>query len=118
MTLYHNNIGKIGEQKAIIYLKKHNYLIIKKNYRSKYGEIDIVAEKNKSIYFIEVKTRTDNKYGEPWEAINKHKLLHLKKAANNFLLNYKFKEYKLKLSAISILLKNGEEVIKFFENIE
>lgn len=118
MTLYQRNIGKTGEQKAEIFLKNNGYSIIKTNYLTKYGEIDIIAKKNKTIYFIEVKTRTSDNFGQPWEAININKILHLKKTANHFLLKYGYKEYKLKLSVISIILKDSDDELKFFDSIE
>ena len=68
-------IGKIGEIIVSKYLQKNGYQIIERNFRCKQGEIDIIAwdiEKNEMV-FIEVKTRTNFKYGEPAEAVNKEK---------------------------------------------
>ena len=45
MSLYQKNLGKTGENLALDYLRSHSYSIIQKNFRSKFGEIDIVAEK-------------------------------------------------------------------------
>ena len=67
-------IGKIGEDIACSYLEKNNYKIICRNYRTKTGEIDIIARDiTKEIVFIEVKTRQNLKYGYPIDAINKQK---------------------------------------------
>ena len=49
-------IGDIGEEYAVNYLKKHRYKILSRNYRKRFGEIDIIAEKKGTVAFVEVKT--------------------------------------------------------------
>lgn len=61
--------GKRGEDAACQYLKKKNYTILARNYRKRYGEIDIIAQKGSKIVFAEVKTRSNNRYGIPSEAV-------------------------------------------------
>ena len=75
-----NPIAKIGEELAAEYLRKKGYKIIDRNFRKGYGEVDIVAiedpnSSEKTLVFVEVKTRTSNLYGSPLEAIN-YKLIH------------------------------------------
>ena len=55
-----NIIGKSGEEKAIVYLKKNRYKILETNYKNALGEIDIICRKRKTIIFVEVKSRTDD----------------------------------------------------------
>jgi len=117
MSQYPKNIGKIGEQKASSFLKDNGFSILKKNFRSYGGEVDIIAEKNKTIYFIEVKTRSSLDKGYPYEAINWWKIRNLKRAANFFLLKSSYKSYKLKLAVISIILNKGQEIIKFYDDL-
>jgi len=117
MSQYPRNIGKIGEQKASEYLNKNGFVILKKNFRSLMGEIDIIAKKEKTVYFIEVKTRTNLEKGYPYEAVNQIKINHLKKAANFFLLKSAHKDYKLKIGVISIILIGNKETIKFYDDI-
>ncbi|MBP9702559.1 YraN family protein [Candidatus Woesebacteria bacterium] len=75
-----NNLktGNKGEHEAADYLEKKGYEILERNYREKYGEIDIVArckvKVESYIVFVEVKTKTEEMFGEPWEMINKHKI--------------------------------------------
>jgi putative endonuclease len=52
----HNEIGKIGEKVAETFLMKHGFAIHSKNFRTQYGEIDIVAEKDRILRFVEVKS--------------------------------------------------------------
>lgn len=117
MSQYPRNIGKIGEEKACLYLKSQGFFILKKNFRSYGGEVDIIAKKKDSIYFIEVKTRTNLKKGFPYEAVNKWKILRLKKAANYYLLKFPHKAYKLKLGVISLLIKDHGEELKFYDDL-
>lgn len=118
MSQYQKNLGKIGEEKAVSFLKKQGFSIIRKNFQTRLGEIDIIAKKDSSIHFIEVKTRTSDKKGQPYEAVNKRKINHLKKAAQFFLLKSNLKNYKLKIDVISIIIKDNNEELKFFENID
>ena len=71
-------LGNIGEQIAVEYLEKNNYQILKRNFYCRQGEIDIIAKDKKEIVFIEVKTRSNLKYGRPAEAVNTQKLQHMK----------------------------------------
>lgn len=82
--------GKIGEEYAVSLLKKNGYKIVARNFRSKFGEIDIVATENHTLVFVEVKTRWSPKFGNPEEAVTPRKLAHLERTAHYFkLLNPK-----------------------------
>lgn len=118
MSLYQKNLGRIGEDLALDFLKSHSFSILEKNFSTKFGEIDIIAEKNHCIYFVEVKTRTNLDHGAPYEAVNKRKIYHIKKAAQYYLLKNKFEEYRLKISVFSILIEGGKIDIKFWDNVE
>ena len=76
----HNHVGKIGEDLAREYLEKEGYKIIEQNYRTKYAEIDLVAEKTskflgpKTLVFVEVRTKVGEQFGSPEDTINRAKL--------------------------------------------
>lgn len=118
MSLYQKNLGKIGEDLALDFLKSRSFSILERNFRSKFGEIDIISEKDHCIYFIEVKTRSNIKHGKPFESVNKRKIYHIKKVAQYYLLKNKFEGYKLKVAVFSILIEDEKVDIKFWENIE
>jgi len=67
------DIGIIGEQEAIKYLKRMGYKIIERNFKTKKGEIDVIAMDNDILSFIEVKTRKTDKFGLPCESVNLRK---------------------------------------------
>ena len=56
-------LGNLGEKIALNYLQKENYRILERNFYCRQGEIDIIAQKQKEIVFVEVKTRTNNSFG-------------------------------------------------------
>lgn len=78
-------LGELGENTAAEILASSGYKILERNYRCKWGEIDIIASKNSNISFIEVKTRRNYNYGRPCEAVNAKKQQHIRNAALCYL---------------------------------
>ena len=98
-------LGKIGEDAASSYLSSSGYIIIEKNYSCKLGEIDIIAKKGKYLVFIEVKTRTNLKYGYPEESVNKYKIKKIKDVANIFIIdNESLSNFNFRFDVISIIV--------------
>ena len=62
-------LGKKGERQAELYLKRSGYKILERNYKNPFGEVDIIAEKGDVVAFVEVKTRLNDNYGAPSEAV-------------------------------------------------
>lgn len=86
-TKIKNNIeGKKGEIKAVLFLKKDGYKILETNFKNKIGEIDIIAEKDGVIVFIEVKNRSTYRFGRPIEAVDFRKQNKIKKVAEIYLM--------------------------------
>ena len=112
-------IGKYGEELAKNFLIKNGYEILEMNYRfSRIAEIDIIAQKNNILHFIEVKTRTQNTFGTPLEAITLKKLKQIYSCAIFYMSNSKKKFKNYQIDAIGILLnKNNIPKIDFIENI-
>ena len=78
----HNDTGKEGEEMAAMYLIKNGYRIIARNFRYKKSEIDIVAQKDNIIVFIEVKTRTNAFFQEPKLSVTRSKQKQITLGAN------------------------------------
>ncbi len=66
-------MGRAGERKAAKFLKKEGYKILEKNYKSHFGEIDLIVQKGDETVFVEVKTRTSIEFGYGSEAVNAKK---------------------------------------------
>jgi putative endonuclease len=86
-------IGDIGEDYAVKYLTDKNYKIISRNFKSKIGEIDIIAENKEYIIFVEVKTRHINSLTHPYEAVNKTKQRKIINTARYYLMKYSVEKY-------------------------
>lgn len=82
-------IGKYGEELAAKYLQNLGYKIIEKNFRIRGGEIDIVAQDEKTLVYVEVKTRSTNKFGKGEESVNFWKMKFLERAAKFYRLKRK-----------------------------
>ncbi|MBM3414747.1 MAG: YraN family protein [Bacteroidetes bacterium] len=81
----HLKIGCKGEELAASWLKKKGFSIIHRNWRYRHLEIDIIANYEYTLHFIEVKTRSTNSYGGPELGVNWKKMLRLKRAADRYL---------------------------------
>lgn len=79
------NIGEIGEEYASKFLKKKKYKILERNYRKRYGEIDIIAENKNYIVFVEVKTRHTDSMTSAADAVNRQKQIRIIKTASLYL---------------------------------
>lgn len=100
--------GIIGEKIAQDYLRNKGYKILETNFYTKRGEIDIIAKKDDCIIFIEVKTRTNMKYGTPAMAVNNIKKQHIKFVAKIYLSLNKIKEQDVRFDVIEVLIINGK----------
>jgi putative endonuclease len=100
--LHNKSIGKDGEDLAAQFLKDRGYEIVDRNWRSRFGEIDIVATKNNILYLVEVKTRSSNQYGFPHEAINAKKLQRMQLTAQLYAKSTGYKG-EMKLILVEIL---------------
>lgn len=110
-------LGKFGEEAARRFLKNRNYKIVNKNYRTPFGEIDIVAYKQRSFIFVEVKTRTSLNFGLPEEAVGKKKRISMIKAARFYMKKHNVYGCDAMFGVISIITKSGQALdIKFIDN--
>jgi len=114
--------GKLGEQIVRDYLIKKGYRIIRQNFQTRFGELDIVAGKDNLLIFIEVKLKVEADFGRPEEMITQKKLRQVKNTAEMFLMQEKtylsnFKQYRI--DAICIILNQDMTVkeIRHYENL-
>jgi len=81
--------GDWGEKIAAAYLTEKGYSIIKKQWHYSRYEIDLIAQKDNTIVFVEVKTRFSKEYGEPWTAVNYSKQRKICRSADYYLRSYR-----------------------------
>ena len=100
----HNRTGNTGEAMAAEYLSSKGYNIMQQNWRHSHWEVDIIAEKDGILHFMEVKTRRTKKYGHPEEAVSNKKIQNLINAAEEYLyLHPQWKRIQFDILAITIL---------------
>lgn len=122
MSAFIDSLGKYGEDLAVEFLKKKKYKILERNFKKRYGEIDIVAiassQKVPTLVFVEVKTRTTFEFGDPLEAITPWKLRSVVKTAEFYKLCHSNLPELMRIDAVCIIL-NGKkaEKIEHIENI-
>ena len=78
-------LGKTGEEAAVQYLLRHGYHILERNYRCRFGEIDLIARDGGTLTFIEVKTRRSQRFGPAASAVTVKKQRHLVKASQVYM---------------------------------
>lgn len=110
------SFGNRGEDLAVLFLQRRGYRILKRNYSSRYGEIDIVARHKGGLCFVEVKTRSDGRCGSPLEAVGWRKQRQLGRMALEYLASHPLKEKFIRFDIVSVLLEDGRPVFELVEN--
>ena len=108
--------GNYGEQKAAEYLLKQGYGVLRRNFRTRYGEIDIIAEHNGALVFCEVKSRHTARYGTGAEAVDIRKQRKISRAAAEYLQENGLMDCAVRFDVIAILARNGETHIDHIIN--
>jgi putative endonuclease len=98
-------IGQSGESRASTYLKGLGFKIIERNWRHRHDEIDIIAEYQGCIVFVEVKTRENNSYGRPEEFVSKKKQRFIIRAANEYMVAKQI-DKEVRFDVVAITNKN------------
>jgi putative endonuclease len=111
-------LGFRGERVAEKFLKRLGYKIVARGLRSRGGELDLVAVDGRTIVFVEVKTRTSDRYGAPEEAVDLHKQKRMTRAALMFLKRHGLLEYSCRFDVVAVSWPAGSKkpTIEHFEN--
>lgn len=113
-------VGQIGEKVACMFLEKHGYKIIDRNYRKKWGEIDIIAQKDKVLHFVEVKSVSRVTEYNPEENVHPWKLKRLARATQTYLLENNVSdetEWQTDILAVFLDFNIKKAKFRFTENI-
>ena len=95
-------IGIIGEDYAVNLLIDEGYKVIDRNFRSHFGEIDIIAIHKDTLVFVEVKTRTSKKYGKPEEAVTVNKLKHIIRTSDYYCSTHNKLPKKKRIEVVAL----------------
>lgn len=109
-------LGQEGEQIAERYLKKKGYKLVERNFRCHTGELDLIALDRKVIVFIEVKTRTDDRFGTPLESVGRWKQQRMIRAALLFLSQHRLHDRESRFDVIGISFSGDRPVVEHIQN--
>lgn len=101
-------LGRFGEAQAVRYLEAHGYRVLERNWRCRHGEIDVIASRDGQLAFIEVKTRTSDAFGHPFEAITPMKLRRMHLLARMWCDARPSATGRVRLDVIGILAPAGQ----------
>lgn len=111
-----SKLGVIGERLACNHLINQGFKIRERNYKHARSEIDIIAEKGKAIYFIEVKTRGDDLFGSPLESVPLWKQRRILNAARYYAGRNGLEGREIHFSVIGIITSECDKRIEFIED--
>lgn len=97
-----SDLGKLAENFAVELLQSKGYKIIDRNFTSRFGEIDIIAEVDQTLVFVEVKARWSPKFGSPEEAVTPQKIWKIKKTADYYCLVNSIKNKKMRIDVVAM----------------
>ncbi len=110
-------LGRWGEETALSYLQAHGHTLQARNYRCRYGEVDLITRQADDLVFVEVKTRRSNRYGPPELAITARKQQHLLQTAQHYLLAHDLDEHPWRIDVVTVWRgPNDRTRIEVFEN--
>lgn len=95
-------LGPRGEALAWNFLRKRGYALLEKNYRTRFGEIDVIASKKSAIVFLEVKTRRNHRFGLPEEAIDWRKREKIIRVAEAYLQSKRLDHREARFDILSV----------------
>lgn len=107
MTTQRSQLGQAGEDAAVTFLEREGYHILRRNFRNKLGEIDIIAKDHDTVCFIEVKTRKSDAFGSPFESVTKAKQRKIIYVALSYLKMQGRNEANVRFDVVSVIL--GDE---------
>ena len=105
------NLGKLGEDLAVDFLVKNNFKLLYRNWKFGRKEIDIIAQKELTLHFIEIKTRNTAKFGYPEENVTPQKIKNMLTVAAHFI-KMNPNQHKVQFDVLAIVLK--PEISYFF----
>jgi putative endonuclease len=102
-------VGRRGEDLAADYLIKQGFMVVERNYRCRWGEIDIICRQGALLIFVEVRSKSTDRYGTPEESITGVKISRIRKTALEYLNNHpEVGPVKLRFDFVAITFKDQQ----------
>lgn len=105
-NFYKKFLGRVGEKKAVEFLKEKGYTVLETNYKTHIGEIDAIVKDGEYVVFVEVKTRLNDEFGSPSEAVTRKKQEKYFKVASEYLRFKKITDSLCRFDVVEI--ENGQ----------
>ncbi|MCI0439435.1 MAG: YraN family protein [Chloroflexi bacterium] len=105
-------LGKRGEQLARRHIEASGYLVLEANYRTRHGEIDLVAEKDGVLAFVEVRTRRGGSFGTPEESVTPEKQAHLVAAAQEYLQARQLEDREWRIDLVAVEMDSRGRLLR------
>ncbi|MBR5521613.1 MAG: YraN family protein [Oscillospiraceae bacterium] len=109
-------VGKLGEKLVCKWYQDHKYELLSVNYRTRFGEIDIIARNKKYVVFIEVKTRKDSSFSHAREYVDARKQQRIKSAAASYVALYDLEDIPIRFDVAEVYHPENNPVINIIEN--
>ena len=116
MTREKQTKGARGEESAAEFLRVQGYRILERNYRCPLGEVDIIARDGNTIVFVEVKTRTSERFGSPQAAIGPQKQKRMTAIALYYLKGQGWPGKPARFDVAAVSLREGRETVTLYRN--
>jgi len=110
------DFGKEAEAAALRFLEKQGYKLLARNYKNKFGEIDIIAVDKGVICFVEVKARHSELFGSPADAVSRHKQRQISKAALCYLKENRLLERSARFDVVTLLYERDSPEISLIKD--
>lgn len=105
-------VGKLGEEAAINYLKGQGYQILTRNWSTRLGELDIIAQKGEELVFVEVRSTRSLRFGYGFQSVDARKQQRIKRLALQYIKQHQLRSQAMRFDVISVLLSRNNEVIQ------
>lgn len=108
--------GRFGEDLALQYLKETGCVLVERNFRLRSGEIDIIVKDGDTLVFVEVKARTNKRYGSPFDAIDHRKQRQISQTALAFISKQRYEGWAVRFDVIAVYLDEQVPRVELLKN--
>ena len=116
MTLARQALGKLGEEVAVGELERLGYAVLARRYRTPAGEIDIVANHQGTLVFVEVKARVDGEFGTALEAVTPWKQRQLVRMARDYLARAGVVDRPCRFDVVAVMFADARPIVEVVPN--